>query len=76
MLPDIFALLATPAVQALVGNRIYRHGDAPPDVQAPYITWFVLFGDPENGFSGIVGATTPARARSRSTPWRACLGMR
>lgn len=31
-----------------VGTRIYRHGSAPQDVVKPYITWFVVTGQPED----------------------------
>ena len=31
-----------------VGTRIYRHGSAPQDVQKPYITWFMVTGQPED----------------------------
>lgn len=51
MLPDVFALLNVSAVSALVGARIYRHGSAPQDVVAPYITWFQVYGRPENTLS-------------------------
>ncbi len=57
MLPDVFSLLNVSAVRALVGTppRIYRHGQAPQDVVAPYITWFSVFGRPE-----ITLSETPA----------------
>jgi Protein of unknown function (DUF3168) len=38
-----------------VGTRIYRHGSAPQDVQKPYITWFVVTGQPED----ILNAAPP-----------------
>lgn len=53
MLPDVFTLLATPAVKAIVGTspvRIYRHGNAPQGVAAPYITWSATI-TPENTLS-------------------------
>lgn len=57
MLPAVFPLLsASSAVKALVGSspvRVYRHGDAPQDVVAPYITWFVVNGTPENCLSDL-----------------------
>lgn len=56
MLPAIFPLLKNaPAVTAFVGTnpvRVYRHGRAPQGVLAPYVTWFVPGGAPENGFDG------------------------
>jgi hypothetical protein len=54
MLPDVFTLLASPAVKAIVGTnpaRIYRHGKAPQTVAAPYITWFLVSATPENTLS-------------------------
>lgn len=52
MLPPIYsALTADPDVAALVGDRIYPHSDAPQDVAAPYVTWFVAAGAPENTLS-------------------------
>lgn len=52
MIPDVYSLLHTASVSALVGNRIYRHGTAPQDVAAPYVTWFVVSGIPENHLDG------------------------
>lgn len=49
MLPPVYATLrASTAVVSLVGTRIYRHGAAPQNVVAPYVTWFIVTGDPEN----------------------------
>lgn len=49
MLPNVYALLAgDPTVSALVGSRVYRYGRAPQRVTAPYITWTVVAGVPEN----------------------------
>ncbi len=49
MLPPVYqALKNDAAVAALVGTRIYRHGAAPQNVVAPYVTWFVVAGTPEN----------------------------
>lgn len=54
MLPSVYPLLtAAPAVTALVGNRIYRHGAAPQTVTAPYITWYVVSGVPENTLDDV-----------------------
>lgn len=54
MLPPIYAALqAAPAVVALVGTRIYRHGRAPQDVAAPYVTWTLVAATPENHLSGL-----------------------
>ena len=52
MLPPIYSILSTAsAVTAIVGNRIYPHADAPLDVTAPYVTWFVAGGAPVNTLS-------------------------
>jgi hypothetical protein len=48
----VFDLLkGSAAVVALVGHRIYRHGSAPLNVVAPYATWFVVDGVPQNTLS-------------------------
>lgn len=55
MLPPIFALLKNAtAVTALVGTnpvRVYRHGAAPQNVVAPYVTWSVITATPQNTLS-------------------------
>ena len=52
MLPPIYPTLsAWPAVSAIVGTRIYPHADAPQDVTAPYVTWFMAGGAPVNTLS-------------------------
>lgn len=48
MLPRVYEDLLTSEVTALVEDRIYRHGEAPQGTQAPYVTWFVVTGLPEN----------------------------
>lgn len=57
MLPVIFPWIADdPAVTALIGSdpvRFYRHGKAPQNVQAPYVTWFLVSGLPENQLDGV-----------------------
>lgn len=53
MLPPIYTILsAASAVSAIVGNRIYPHADAPLDVTAPYVTWFIVSAPPEIHLSG------------------------
>lgn len=55
MLPAIFTILNTSAIQAYVGSspvRIYRHGQAPEGVARPYITWFVVIGMPYDQIDG------------------------
>lgn len=62
MLPPVFTTLkASAAVKAIVGTnppRIYRHGSAPQrglaeniPLSEPYITWFLVSGDPFNNLS-------------------------
>jgi len=54
MLPPIYTILSgNSGVAALVSTRIYPHGDAPAEVTAPYITWFVVDGIPENQLSAV-----------------------
>jgi len=54
MLPLVYPLLkASPAVTALCGSRIYRHGAAPQNVAAPYVTWYIVSGVPENSISEL-----------------------
>jgi hypothetical protein len=48
MFPEVFTLLHTAEVAALVANRIYRHGTAPLNVGSPYLTWFIVDGIPQN----------------------------
>ena len=54
MLPLVFPLLRNAAaVAAIVGARIYRHGTAPQNVVAPYVTWFIVAGAPENALDEV-----------------------
>lgn len=52
MLPVVLPILAAdPEVTGILGTtpvRFYPHGRAPQDVQAPYATWFIVSGIPEN----------------------------
>lgn len=49
MLPPIYTILSGDSgVAALVGTRIYPHGEAPEGVARPYVTWFMVTGIPEN----------------------------
>jgi hypothetical protein len=55
MLPDVFALLDVAAIRAFLGEppRIYRHGVAAvQSPEAPYVTWAMVSGTPENHLSG------------------------
>ena len=45
-------LSAWPAVSAIVGNRIAKHGEIPQGAERPYITWFVVVGQPFDQLSG------------------------
>lgn len=56
MLPPIFKTISTPAVTAIVGDRIYGKGRAPQGTPTPYITWFVVTGNPYDHLSGPPGA--------------------
>lgn len=53
MLPLIYPLLRSSAtVKAIVDDRIGRHGSMEQDAARPYITWFLVNGNPENQLSG------------------------
>jgi len=58
MFAPIYKTLNTSAVQAIIGNppRIYSSDMAPQGVAAPYITWFVVHGQPYDHLSGPPGA--------------------
>lgn len=52
MLPLVYATLrASSTVKNLVGTKIYRHGYAPENTVAPYVTWFVVSGLPYDNVS-------------------------
>ena len=57
MFPNLFPLFkASAEVKAIIGSnpvRAYKHGEAPQNVTAPYVTWFVVSGTPENQLSGL-----------------------
>lgn len=56
MLPPIFAWLkASSAVTALIGTmpKAYRHGEAPQNTVAPYVTWQIVSGTPHNELSSV-----------------------
>lgn len=44
-------LLSDSDVSSHVANRIYEWGKAPENVQNPYITWFIVTGQPNNNLS-------------------------
>ena len=58
MFAPIYKTISTAAVKAIVGSqpRIYGSGLAPQGVTAPYITWFVVVGQPYDHLSGPPGA--------------------
>lgn len=57
MLPAVFPLLsAAGAVTAIIGTnpvRAYRHGSAPQNVVAPYVTWQVISNVPQNALDEV-----------------------
>lgn len=57
MLVDVRSLLATSVdVTAIIGDsptRAYPHGDAPQAQVGPYVTYAVIYGQPENTLSGL-----------------------
>lgn len=53
MLPPIYNILSADAdVAAIVGTRIYPHGEAPQNVNRPYVTWLLVAGVPEQVLDG------------------------
>ena len=53
MLPNVYQTIRENAtVVSTVGTRIYRHGSAPQNVQKPYVTWFLVSGNPYDNVSG------------------------
>lgn len=52
--PIFTTLTGAVAVTSLIGERIYRHGDAPQNVARGYVTWYAL-ATPENTLSEIPG---------------------
>ena len=47
MFPAVFqALQASPAVVAIVADKVYRHGAVPTGTSAPYVTWQLIVGTP------------------------------
>lgn len=61
MLPRVAATIRTPAVIALLGDagKIFPSGRAPQGTSPPYVTWFVVSGQP---FDQISGAPPSDRA--------------
>ena len=57
MFPAVFPILSQDSdVSSLLGPtplRVYRHGEAPQNVRAPYVTWFIVSGIPENELSDL-----------------------
>ncbi|MFS8372427.1 DUF3168 domain-containing protein [Xanthomonas campestris] len=51
MLPKVYRTIHTPAVAAIVGDRIGRHGEVPQDEQRPYIVWQIVTGLPYDTLS-------------------------
>lgn len=57
MFPNVYSLLlAAPAVTAIVGMKIGRHGSMPQETAAPYITWIVVGDQPHNTLSEAPGS--------------------
>jgi len=49
MFPLVSRLLKDDAgVAAICAGRVYRHGSAPQNVVAPYVTWFIVSSVAEN----------------------------
>jgi len=52
MFPPVYRALRTPAVIAIVEDRIGRHGEVAQDERRPYIVWSIVIGDPHDHLSG------------------------
>jgi hypothetical protein len=55
MFPKVYRTIRTPAVIALVGDRVSGHGKAPQTDPRPYITWQIVTGDPYSNLSSAAG---------------------
>lgn len=52
MFPPVFRTIHTPAVAAIVGDQIGRHGEVPQNGARRYITWSIVLGLPHDQISG------------------------
>jgi len=55
MFPKVFRAIRTPAVAAIVDDRISSHGGAARTDKRPYITWQIVTGDPYSNLSSAPG---------------------
>ncbi len=51
MFPPVYRTIHTPAVSAIVGDRIGRHGEVAQTEVRPYIVWQIITGDPYENLS-------------------------
>lgn len=51
MFPPVYQALRTTAVIAIVGDRIAPNGEIEQDASRPYVTWFVVSGQPHDNLS-------------------------
>lgn len=51
MFPKVYRSIHTAAVEAIVGDRIGRHGFVAQTGQRPYITWQIVVGQPYDNLS-------------------------
>lgn len=57
MFPNLYAIaMANSDLVSLIGSRFYKHGMAPQNAVAPYVTWFNVFGDPANQLASAPAA--------------------
>jgi hypothetical protein len=52
MFPKVYRTIHTPAVAAIVADRIGRHGEIGPTTDKRYITWQIIGDDPQLQLSG------------------------
>lgn len=51
MFPKVYRTIRTPAVAAIVGDRIGRHGEIAQTEARPYIVWQIVTGQPYDNLS-------------------------
>jgi hypothetical protein len=51
MFPKVYRTIHTPAVAAIVGDRISRHSEIAQTETRPYITWQIVTGQPYDNLS-------------------------
>lgn len=55
MLPKVYRTIRTPAVVAIVEDRVGRHGQLSPTEKRPYVVWQVVSGQAYDNLSAAPG---------------------